>query len=91
MLPEGAHGAPKVDPKVPKRNPRGPKNDQRAPTSFQKCVREASLEAARKSNTWSEKKSFQRVKTFKRVELSSISTFRASVEKAHILRGFWAV
>ena len=58
MLPESAHGALKGGPKVPKRSPRGaqevprrcprgPKNDQIVPTSFQKCVREASLEVAR--------------------------------------------
>ena len=54
MLPEGAHGAPKGGQRcrrgaqeVPRRCPRGPKNDQIVPTSFQKCVREASLEVAR--------------------------------------------
>jgi len=42
-LPRGGKGAEEE----PRRCPRGPKNDQRAPTSFQKCVREASLEVAR--------------------------------------------
>ena len=89
MLPEGAHGAPKGGQgaeEEPKRCPGGaqevPRTTKERPRASKNAFeRRAWKQHGTLSKTWSDNLSFQRVKPFKSVKLSSISAFRVSAEK----------